>query len=323
VTLVLRTGLRGLPDRPPARRAKHRTVLSWTSAPLQSIACTDCCRSSPPLEVCSPFDASGNGKRPTPGLPHPAVRRLQAFSASWRFIPPGAVPALFRTGNALGVRPSEVCSSRVPTTPLGSSAPRGVACKKTRRSWPTRCGIRSPGTAPYKRPTRHRVNMPAPTCVLARDVPDPSVAPVLWMGTSTRRALQRHSARRSSQQSFRRSHHPTGLPPGFPVETPRFGGRREVSPSCARWRRVAVRGPRASSRRLDEAQSHRGARFPRTVTGRSDRSAWLRPGPFPSVVESTRRARREWSGTAKTESSCTLPHSRAPEATVTLPDLWG
>lgn len=69
-----------------------------------------------PHEVCRPFGASGNGKRPTPDLPHPAVLRLQAFSASWRFVPPETVPALFHAGGTLGVLPSEVCSSRAADT---------------------------------------------------------------------------------------------------------------------------------------------------------------------------------------------------------------
>jgi hypothetical protein len=65
-----------------------------------------------PHEVRRPFGALGNGKRPTPDLPHPAALRLQAFSASWRFVPPESAPALFHAGGTLGVLPSEVCSSR-------------------------------------------------------------------------------------------------------------------------------------------------------------------------------------------------------------------
>jgi len=154
---------------------------------------------------------------------------------------------------------------------------------------PSRCVIQSPGCAPYQRPTRHRVNMPAPTCVLARDVPGPSFAPVLWMGTSTRRALQRHSARRSPQQSFRRSHRPTGFPSGFPVERPRLGGRRQVSPVCARYRRAAFSRPEGlekssrrrvvASRRPVPANGHRSFRSIRLA------SAWsvsVRCGVRPS-----------------------------------------
>jgi hypothetical protein len=109
-----------------------------------------------------------------------------------------------------------------------------------------------------------------------------------------------------------------GFSSGFPVESPRFGGRREVSPSCASSSR-RLRGPRASSCRHDEAYAHRGARFPRTVTGRSDRSAWLRPGPFPSVVESCRRARREWSGTDDLRILLHVAAQKVPHVAVTLP----
>jgi hypothetical protein len=42
-------------------------------------------------------------KRPTPGLPHPAVLRSQAFSTSQRFIPSPTVPALFHTGSTRGI----------------------------------------------------------------------------------------------------------------------------------------------------------------------------------------------------------------------------
>lgn len=90
--------------------------------------------------------------------------------------------------------------------------------------------------------------MLAPACYWARDVPGPSFTPVLWMGTKTRRALRRHPARRSSQLSFHRGHRPTDIPSGCPSETPRSGGRLEVSPSCTRCRDGFDRGPRASSR---------------------------------------------------------------------------
>jgi hypothetical protein len=50
-----------------------------------------------------PLQRVGLGKRPAPGLPHPAVLRSQAFSTSQRFIPPRTVPALFHAGSTHGV----------------------------------------------------------------------------------------------------------------------------------------------------------------------------------------------------------------------------
>jgi hypothetical protein len=50
-----------------------------------------------------PLQRIGPGKRPTPGLPHPAVLRSQVFSTSQRFMPPLTVPALFHAGSTRGV----------------------------------------------------------------------------------------------------------------------------------------------------------------------------------------------------------------------------
>jgi hypothetical protein len=60
-----------------------------------------------------PLQRIALGKRPTPGLPHPAVLRSQAFSTSQRFAPPLDVPALFHAGSTHGVwDPSELSPSR-------------------------------------------------------------------------------------------------------------------------------------------------------------------------------------------------------------------
>lgn len=69
------------------------------------------------------FDAFRSGQRPTPGLPHRAVLRLQTFSVSWRFIPSTTFPTLFRVGNALELSPSEVFPLRPRSTPLDVSCP--------------------------------------------------------------------------------------------------------------------------------------------------------------------------------------------------------
>jgi hypothetical protein len=61
----------------------------------------------PSHEVLRLYDAYGKRQRPTPGLPHLAVLRPQAFSASRRFIPPHASPALFHAGNAPELLPTE------------------------------------------------------------------------------------------------------------------------------------------------------------------------------------------------------------------------
>jgi hypothetical protein len=270
-----------------------------------------------------------------------------------RFVPPSTFEApgsdlhrvcltrlcdAFRLSQPPGVfflpEPYRLCFASV--TPLGFSLQRFVplACRrhlsvrlplltsvaKDPPSRPSHHGIRSPGTDLRQRPTRHRVNMPAPTCVLARDVPGPSIAPVLWMGPKTRRALQRHSARRSSQQSFRLIHRPTGASSGCPVETPRFGGHREVSPSCILRRRGADRGPRASSRRPHAAS--RASRRPVSANGhrsfRSNRlaSAWSGSGRGGVVLSCHSRAVRY---RVLPKSSCTLPRNRARKSAATLP----
>jgi hypothetical protein len=59
-----------------------------------------------------PFDACRSRQRPTPGFPHPAVRRPRPFSDPRRFVPPATSPAFFHAGNALGLRPSEVFPPR-------------------------------------------------------------------------------------------------------------------------------------------------------------------------------------------------------------------
>lgn len=140
--------------------------------------------------------------------------------------------------------------------------------------------------------------MPAPACVRARDVPDPRFAPVLWMGTKTRRALRRHSARQSSRPSFRPDHRLTGLSSGFPCEVPRSGGRREVSPLCPRHRRTDEGGPeglrspsRDASMALQRPVSANGHR-----SSRIDRLA--RPGPVPAVSEPSPLTCRSRSGVA-------------------------
>lgn len=127
MTLVLRTDLRGIRGCSRIGCLKHRLILSWTFAPLQSLT-----HGRPSREATSlmrffvPFDASGIRKRPTPGLPYPAVQRLQAFSASWRVAPPDTLPALFHAGGAYGVLPSEVFPPMPPIEPLGRSAPPDV-----------------------------------------------------------------------------------------------------------------------------------------------------------------------------------------------------
>jgi hypothetical protein len=57
-----------------------------------------------------PLQRIGLRKRPTPGLPHPAVLRSQVFSTSQRFFPPQAVPVLFHTGSTHGVWDPTECS---------------------------------------------------------------------------------------------------------------------------------------------------------------------------------------------------------------------
>jgi hypothetical protein len=60
-----------------------------------------------------PLQRVKQGKRPTPGLPDPAVLHSQVFSTSQRFIPPLTVPALFHAGSAHGVSdPSELSPSK-------------------------------------------------------------------------------------------------------------------------------------------------------------------------------------------------------------------
>ena len=61
----------------------------------------------PSREVLRLYDVYGQRQRPTPGLPHLAVLRPQAFSASRRFIPPQTSPALFHAGNAPELLPTE------------------------------------------------------------------------------------------------------------------------------------------------------------------------------------------------------------------------
>jgi hypothetical protein len=57
----------------------------------------------------SPFSGIRCGKRPTPGLPHPAVLRPQAFSASRRVIPPSSCRPYFMP-TPPRFPSSEVCS---------------------------------------------------------------------------------------------------------------------------------------------------------------------------------------------------------------------
>jgi len=151
MVLVLRTDLRGLPGCTWIGCAKHRHILSWTWTRFRVWPAVDRCLSSIPSWGLSPHDAWGNGKRPTPGLPRPAVLRLQAFSASWRLVPPVALLALFHASNAFGVSPSEVFPPTWPMPPLGASSPPGVvlrrgkkaedvpvATRKRASSWPLR-----------------------------------------------------------------------------------------------------------------------------------------------------------------------------------------
>lgn len=122
--------------------------------------------------------------------------------------------------------------------------------------------FRLPGNALRLHQTRHRAHIPAPACIRSRDVPDPRFAPVLWMGTKTRRALRRHPARRSYGLSFRSGHRLTGLSSGFPVERPRSGGRPEVSPLSLRHRRppTAARRPPVVVPRCPEGFAASGSR---------------------------------------------------------------
>jgi len=316
--LVLRTSLRGVPDRPTARRAKHRVVLSWTSAPLQSMTCTDCCRAAPLLRFDPPSTLEASGS----DLHRVCLTRL--CSVSRLLQPPDAL---------LLPGPSRLCFA--PVTPMGFTLQRfsPLACRQdlsarlplltlAAKNPPIQTfasRFRSPGTDPRQRPTRHRVHMPAPACYWARDVPDPSFAPVLWMGTSTRRALRRHPARRSSQPSFRLGHRLTGLPSGFPSETPRSGGRQEVSPSCTRCRRGSDRGPKVPNRRLHDASRI-------AAPGSRERSPVVpnRPPGFGLVRLrpcGSRPAAPIGGGPAPQppESACTLPFNRIPVAAATFP----
>jgi hypothetical protein len=107
-------------------------------APLQSMTRDGPLTSSSPRGVSLPFDASGIGKRPTPGLPHPAALRLQAFSTSWRLVPPETLPVLFHTGNVPGLLPSEVCSSHVAAVTSRYERPSWCFPRRTIFSWETR-----------------------------------------------------------------------------------------------------------------------------------------------------------------------------------------
>jgi hypothetical protein len=76
--------------------------------------------------VSRPYSASGSGQRPAPGLPHPTVQHLHAFSASWRLAPSETLPVLFHTGGARGVRPSEASPPDKPGSSLDDPAPLDV-----------------------------------------------------------------------------------------------------------------------------------------------------------------------------------------------------
>jgi hypothetical protein len=62
--------------------------------------------------VSSPTTYPRLRQRPTLGLPHPTVLRLQAFSASWRFIPPKPARPYFMPNPSVGLRLSEASPSQ-------------------------------------------------------------------------------------------------------------------------------------------------------------------------------------------------------------------
>jgi hypothetical protein len=72
-------------------------------------------------------------KRPTPGLPHPAVLRSQAFSTSQRFIPSPTVPVLFHTGSTRGILDPAEFSPPEDRPPFGFPSRHDVACRFKRR----------------------------------------------------------------------------------------------------------------------------------------------------------------------------------------------
>lgn len=177
---------------------------------------------------------------------------------------------------------------------------------------PSRCTVRLPGCASWQRPTRHRVNMPAPTCVLARDVSGPSIAPVQWMGTRPGApcSVARQGGRRDSPSdgiTVRQDSRPVArsVHPGAVVvrKCRRSAPAAAVSPLRARGPRFVVT---ASRRRI-------------AAPGSRERSPVVPIGPpgFGLVRFRPMRSRSIASvgngqrpHTAK--PSCTLPHSRAP-----------
>jgi hypothetical protein len=74
----------------------------------------------------TPLQRFGEGKRPAPGLPHPAVLRSQVFSTSQRLLPPLTFPALFRAGCTPGVFPSRGFPSLEFVAPLDARSPPDV-----------------------------------------------------------------------------------------------------------------------------------------------------------------------------------------------------
>lgn len=234
-----------------------------------------------------------------PGLPRPATRRLQAFSASWRFIPPAALPALFHAGNAPGVSPSEVVplagrrdlSVRLPLLALlvKGRRPRlacppcrpwsrpvvATAASRTsrRESVP---GCPAPPRASSR--TQRRVHMLAPTCFRPRRESGPSASTAPGSGTSTRRALWPHSAWRLPQSRLRRTDRPGPSPPARRRKwlgqrsNPGVVGRRTRPSDPAPMTRGSERTVRAAtrpSRRPVSAHGHRTLRSNRLASARS------------------------------------------------------
>lgn len=60
----------------------------------------------------SPYNVSKHKQRHPPGLPHPTLLHLQAFSTSWRFFSASALTALFHAESVHGVLLSEASPSR-------------------------------------------------------------------------------------------------------------------------------------------------------------------------------------------------------------------
>jgi hypothetical protein len=154
----------------------------------------------------APLQRIGNGNRPAPGLPGPAVLRSQVFSTSQRFVPPVSVTALFHAASTHGILPFRAFPLPKAVAPLDARYPHDVTWRFRSRS-----SRQAALHAPFP------VRPPSGSCSFGKSVltmPDvnPNTAADALLGFSPSKGLPRHAISTPSRALLSRTSTPAPRP---------------------------------------------------------------------------------------------------------------